>query len=96
MLNPTNGGRFRALRQFEIWTEDSPPRAMMEKAAIEALNTWVETVAKATPKPQLFPANKDMQEAAASWFKFNNEMLELQREFALSFVKTVAPLSAES
>ena len=66
------------------------------KAAIEALNTWVETVAKATPKPQLFPANKDMQEAATSWFKFNNEMLELQREFALSFVKTVAPLSAES
>ncbi|TML11482.1 MAG: hypothetical protein E6G39_13785 [Actinobacteria bacterium] len=66
------------------------------KAAIEALNTWVESVAKATPKPQLFPAAKDMQEAATSWFKFNNEMLELQKEFALSFVQTVAPLSAES
>ena len=66
------------------------------KAAIEALNTWVESVAKATPKAQLFPAAKDMQEAATSWFKFNNEMLELQKEFALSFVQTVAPLSAES
>jgi 3-dehydroquinate dehydratase/shikimate dehydrogenase len=28
----------QAARQFEIWTEDSPPRAMMEKAAIEALS----------------------------------------------------------
>ncbi len=27
----------QAVRQFEIWTEDSPPRATMEKAALEAL-----------------------------------------------------------
>jgi 3-dehydroquinate dehydratase/shikimate dehydrogenase len=27
----------QAARQFEIWTEDSPPRATMEKAALEAL-----------------------------------------------------------
>ena len=27
----------QAARQFEIWTEDSPPRAIMEKAALEAL-----------------------------------------------------------
>ncbi len=27
----------QAARQFEIWTEDAPPRAIMEKAALEAL-----------------------------------------------------------
>ena len=28
----------QAVRQFEIWTGESPPRAAMEKAAVEALD----------------------------------------------------------
>ena len=65
------------------------------KTALDAVNSWVEAVAKTTPKPQLFPASKEMHDAAASWFKFNSELLELQREFALSFVQSVKPLSVE-
>jgi hypothetical protein len=68
----------------------------VNKSTIDAVNSWVEAVAKLTPKPQLFPAAKDMREAAASWFKFNGELLELQREFALSFVQSVAPLTAQA
>ena len=30
-------GEEQAVRQFEIWTGDSAPRAVMQKAALEAL-----------------------------------------------------------
>jgi hypothetical protein len=66
------------------------------KTALDAVSSWVESMSKVSPKPQLFPATKEMRDAATAWFKFNGELLDLQREFALSFVQSVAPLAAEA
>ena len=30
----------QAVRQFEIWTGETAPRAVMQKAALEALENW--------------------------------------------------------
>jgi 3-dehydroquinate dehydratase / shikimate dehydrogenase len=40
----------QAARQFEIWTGETAPRSIMEKAAIEALEAKTEAVKNETPR----------------------------------------------
>jgi hypothetical protein len=66
------------------------------QSTLDAISTWAENVAKFAPTATLFPAAKDLQAAADAWFKFNAELLEVQKEFAAKFVSAVAPVTAKS
>ena len=66
------------------------------QSTIDAISSWAENVAKYTPNAAFLPSAKDLQAAADAWFKFNGELLELQREFATKVVSALSPLAAKS
>jgi hypothetical protein len=67
-----------------------------QQTTVDAISTWAETVAKYSPNAAFFPAPKDLQAATDAWFKFNSELLEVQRDFANRVVSALSPLAAKS
>ena len=66
------------------------------QSTLDAVSAWAESVAKYAPNASFLPSAKDLQAATEAWFKFNGELLELQRDFANKFVSALSPLAAKS
>ncbi len=67
-----------------------------QEAAIAALRNWTEAVEQLTPKGSFRPLTENLPsptELVDSVFDFTGELLQAQREFLLSAIRTTAPVA---